>query len=107
MGPEELIAAGLLTAEGDGVAVRVHVQPRASQNGLVGVHGDRVKIRTTAPPVDGKANELIAVLLAQVFRVPRRAVSLTGGPQSRQKRFRVAGLGLEPAAAALAAALPG
>jgi hypothetical protein len=88
-----------------GVVVRIHVQPRAANNGFVGIHGGAVKLRITAPPVDGKANDLVIAILAKLFQVPKAAVSLVSGQQSRQKRFRVAGIGLESALKLLAAAV--
>lgn len=77
--------------------MRVHAQPRASRNVFAGIHDGALKFRVTAPPVDGKANALIAEVLAKMFRVPKTAVSLVSGPQSKHKRFRVAGIAL-PAA---------
>ncbi len=98
-----LIDTGCLEADRDhGVLVRIHVQPRAAKNGFCGIHGGALKLRITAPPVDGKANELIIAILAKLFRVPKAAVSLVSGQQSRQKRFRVAGIGLDTALEILA-----
>lgn len=101
-----LVKEGCLEADGEkGVMVRIHVQPRAAKNGFCGIHGGSVKLRITAPPVDGKANELIIAILAKLFHVPKTAVAITSGQQSRQKRFRVAGVGLDSAMHTLATAL--
>lgn len=101
-----LVESGCLEADRDnGVLVRIHVQPRAANNAVVGIHGGAVKLRITAPPVDGKANALIIELLAKMFHVPKSAVSLASGPQSRNKRFRVAGVGLDAALEILAVEL--
>lgn len=95
----------LLADSGQGVLVNIHVQPRASKTAFAGIHGGAVKLRITAPPVDGKANALIVEILAKTFHVPKSAVSLASGQQSRHKRFRVAGIGLDAALEILSAAL--
>ena len=106
MNAELLVESGCLTADrDDGVLVSIHVQPRASKNGFAGIHGGAVKLRITAPPVDGKANALIVDILAKLFHVPKTAVSLASGQQSRHKRFRVAGIDLDIALKTLAAAV--
>ncbi len=71
------------------VILNVHVQPRASKDEIVGEHGGRIKIRTCAPPVDGKANDHLIGFLASLFGVPRRQVQLISGETGRQKRFEI------------------
>lgn len=78
----------------------LHVQPGAKQTALAGLHGEALKIRLQAPPVDGKANACLLAYLAKVLRVPGSAVSLVSGDASRQKRVRIEGAG-EAALAAL------
>jgi uncharacterized protein (TIGR00251 family) len=67
----------------------VHVQPRAAKDEVAGFHGERLKIRITAPPVDGKANRHLTGFLAEVFGVPKRDVILLAGESGRDKRFRI------------------
>ncbi|MGD2136697.1 MAG: DUF167 family protein [Gammaproteobacteria bacterium] len=67
----------------------VHVQPGAARDMLAGIHGGRLKIRITAPPVEGKANDHLLRFLAGMFAVPRRQVSLTAGATGRRKRIRI------------------
>jgi uncharacterized protein (TIGR00251 family) len=67
----------------------IHVQPGASRDRLDGIHGERLKIRITAPPVDGRANAHLLRYLAGVFAVPRRQVTLTAGESGRRKRIRI------------------
>ncbi len=101
-----LAESGCLEADRDnGVLVHIQVQPRAARNAFAGVHGGAVKLRITAPPVEGKANALIVAILAKMFHVPKSAVSLASGQQSRHKRFRVAGIGFDAALEILAAAV--
>ena len=67
----------------------IHVQPGASRDMLDGIHGERLKIRITAPPVDGRANAHLLRYLAGVFAVPRRQVTLAAGESGRRKRIRI------------------
>jgi len=75
----------------------VHVQPRASRTELAGRHGDALKIRLAAPPVDGAANEALVRFLAERLEVSRSAVRLEAGATGRAKLVRVTGVTLEAA----------
>jgi len=68
------------------------VQPRASSNGVAGVHGDAVKVRLTAPPVEGAANEALVLLLSDTFHIPARAVTIVTGLSSRTKIVELEGV---------------
>jgi len=76
----------------DGVTFRVKVQPRASKNQLAGVMDGAVKVRLTAPPVDGEANQACLKFFAELFGVPLRSVELLTGHTGRNKTLRVYGL---------------
>ena len=80
-----------------GVVLTIHATPRASKSQIQGLHGDALKIRLQAPPVDGKANETLLEFLAEVLNVPRRQVTLLSGQTSRQKRVCVTGITLTQA----------
>lgn len=67
----------------------LRIQPRAARDEIVGYQGHRLKIRLTAPPVDGKANQHLIAFLADVFAVPKRDVVLLAGETSREKRVRI------------------
>ena len=56
-----------LEAIADGVRLRLRIQPRASRSEVVGLHGDTIRIRLAAPPVDGAANEELVRYLAEVL----------------------------------------
>ena len=75
--------------DGEDLILAVHIQPKASQDALDGAYGERLKIRISAPPVDGKANEHLVRFLASLFDVPRRQVRLLSGESSRAKRIRI------------------
>lgn len=71
--------------------VSVHVQPRASRSEIAGVHGDALKVRLPAPPVDGAANEALIALLARGLGVARRDVRIVAGTASRTKTVEIRG----------------
>ena len=78
-------------AEG-GATFAVRVVPRASRNEIVGVHGDALKVRLTAPPVGGRANEALIAFLAKRLGVRKSQVEIVAGATSRRKLIRVIGL---------------
>lgn len=80
----------------------VHVQPRAKKSEVAGRHGDALKVRLQAPPVDGAANEELVRFLAESLGVARRAVTITGGLTSRRKTVEIEGLAAEDLARRLA-----
>ena len=73
----------------DELILDLHVQPRAAKDEIAGYHGDRLKVRITAPPVDGKANQHLIAFLAAVFQVTKRDVVLLSGESGRDKRVRI------------------
>lgn len=73
----------------DHVILRLRVQPGAKRTEVIGAHGDALKVRLAAPPVDGSANAMLISFLAQVFDVPARNVVILTGRTSRDKRVRV------------------
>ncbi len=75
-----------------GVALQLHVQPGAKRTEIVGVHGDALKIRLAAPPVDGRANAALLDYLARRLGVAGQNLRLTSGESSRRKRIVVAGI---------------
>ena len=79
------------TAE-DGVVLRVHVQPGAGREAVVGTHGDALKVRVVAPPVSGRANDALLALLSKELGVPATDLQITSGAGGRLKRVKIAGL---------------
>jgi uncharacterized protein len=75
--------------DGADLVLLISVQPRTRECAFAGVQADRLKVRLTAPPVDGKANEALVTYLAGQFGVPRRQVTLEQGETGRQKRLRI------------------
>lgn len=84
-----------ITDAQQGAAFAVRVVPRASKNEIAGQVGDAIKVRLTAPPVEGKANEALIAFLAQELGVRKSQVEIVAGETSRNKVICV--LGLSPA----------
>jgi uncharacterized protein (TIGR00251 family) len=85
-------ASGLYDAGRHGPVLRLHVQPDAGREGVVGVHGNALKLRVQAPAASGKANEAVLRLLAREFGAPAASLRLTGGETSRDKRVLFTGV---------------
>jgi uncharacterized protein (TIGR00251 family) len=85
----------LYDVEEGSVVLHVHVQPGAGRGAVVGRHGDSLKIRVAAPPVEGRANDAAIALLAEALEVKARDIELVSGGRSRVKRFRVHGVGAD------------
>ncbi|WP_199104375.1 DUF167 domain-containing protein [Aquitalea sp. ASV11] len=79
-----------LVCSGNAVRLTLHVQPGARKTEVAGEHGECLKIRLAAPPVDGKANAVLLAWLADCFSVGKRAVSLQAGDKSRHKVVSIA-----------------
>jgi uncharacterized protein len=81
--------------DGGTVFLSLHAQPgaRLGKDGTMvqGLHGDALKIRVAALPIDGRANEELMRFLAEKFAVPLTSVSLLGGASSRLKKFQIVG----------------
>ena len=77
------------------ILLRVHVQPRASRNEFVGLHGDAVKLAISAAPVDGKANIAVVKFLASFLHVKKKDLEIKHGLQSRKKSVLITGLSAE------------
>jgi hypothetical protein len=75
----------------DGAILTVHIQPKASTTECVGFHGDAIKIRVAAPPVDGAANGELIRFLARQLSIPAASVQIQSGANGRHKRVLVKG----------------
>lgn len=95
-----------LRASGDDVVLHLHVQPGAKKTEIAGEHGNALKLRLGAPPVDGRANECLIAFLAGRLGVPKSHVVIEAGDTSRSKRVRVAGAHADAVVAALLSATP-
>jgi len=80
---------------GDAVRFSVRLQPRASKNEIAGLQGSALKVRVTAPPVDGLANEALIELLSRALNTSRRNVCIVSGHTSRTKLIEISEASLE------------
>jgi uncharacterized protein (TIGR00251 family) len=72
--------------------LRVRLQPRASKNEVLGWQDGVLRVRLTAPPVEGAANKALVDFIAARIGVKRGDVSITAGLKSRDKTLEIAGL---------------
>ncbi|HXV91356.1 MAG TPA: DUF167 domain-containing protein [Gemmatimonadales bacterium] len=70
----------------------LQVQPRSPRTEVVGLHGDAIKIRLAAPPVDGAANAELVRFLAERLGVRRSDVAIVRGDTARRKTLRIRGM---------------
>lgn len=76
----------------EGTEIKVVVQPRGANNDIVGLQGDALKIKLTAPPVEGAANKMCIQFLAKALKVPKSDVIILSGKRSRAKKILVRSL---------------
>jgi uncharacterized protein (TIGR00251 family) len=81
-----------LRADAKGVTLTLHIQPGAKHTAVAGMHGEALKIRLHAPPIEGQANAQLIAFLAQRLTVPKNAITLIAGASSRAKRLHIAGV---------------
>jgi uncharacterized protein (TIGR00251 family) len=74
---------------GESLRIAVHVQPNASRTEISGLIEGALKIRLHAPPVDGKANEVLTHFIAERLKLAKRDVTVSRGHSSRQKILEV------------------
>jgi len=75
-----------------GLELHVRVIPRASKNGIQGLHDGALKIRLTTPPVDGKANQALIKFLSKILKVSKSQIEIVQGETSRTKTLRINGI---------------
>lgn len=76
----------------ESITVSIRVVPRASKSEIVGMVDGVLKVRITAPPVDGAANAEVIKLFSKIFDVSRSDITIVSGETSRNKRLKIANL---------------
>jgi len=76
----------------ESTSLSIRIQPRASKNEIVTMESGGLKIRLTAPPIDGAANEALVKFLAHTLSIPKSHVEIVSGHTSREKIVRVSGI---------------
>jgi hypothetical protein len=74
--------------------LKLRIVPNARRSEVVGAHGDAIKVKVQAPPVDGKANEALCEFLAEQLQIPARSIEIVGGEKSRDKVVAIADMDL-------------
>lgn len=90
-----------ISATATGTLIRLRVQPRASRERLEGVRDGQVRLRLTAPPVDGAANAACIAFLAKALEISRAQIRFQAGEKSRDKLIHITGVTPAQVAAAL------
>jgi uncharacterized protein (TIGR00251 family) len=72
-----------------GIIFKVFVQPRSSKNMIVGLHGDALKIKLKAPPVEGAANKMCIEFVSKRLKLPKSSIEIVSGHNSRSKRLLI------------------
>jgi uncharacterized protein (TIGR00251 family) len=75
--------------QNDLLIVDIALQPRASKDEIAGIHANRLKIRITAPPVDGKANKHLCRFLSSELGIPVSCIQILRGETNRTKRLSI------------------
>ncbi len=91
----------------DGTLVDVRVTPRSSRNQIDGFADDTLKVRLSAPPIDGAANEALRKLFSSQFKIPKSRVEIISGVRGRTKQVLLRGIGVAEALARLSSAQDG
>ena len=76
------------------IILKVYLQPRASRNEVVGPYQDGIKVKVTAPPVEGKANDALIRFLAKKLGIPPSYIEILKGHRSREKILKISGQGV-------------
>ncbi|MHB1116192.1 DUF167 domain-containing protein [Sideroxydans sp.] len=88
--------SGWYRRNGDVLTLTLHVQPGAKRSEVSGLHGEALKIRLAAPPIEGRANDALCRFIADAFGVALKQVELKQGAQSRHKVVAVTGSSVDP-----------
>ncbi len=95
----------MLRAVQDGITIAVRAQPGARKTTVVGLYGEgataQLKIAVQAPPIEGRANAALIAFFAELFGIPKNSVELMSGELARSKVFRLRGITVQRAEAAL------
>ena len=87
-----------VSQQGEDLVLRLYIQPKASQDKIVGLHGDEIKVSITAPAIDGKANSHLIKYLSKLCKVAKSQISIEKGELGRHKQVRICAPQMIPAA---------
>ncbi len=79
--------------EMESILLKVYLQPKSSKNEVVGPYRDGIKVKVTAPPIEGKANDALIRFLAKELKISTSSIEILKGHHSREKTIKISGLG--------------
>lgn len=88
------------------IFLKIHLLPRASRDEICGLHGDAIKVRVSAPPVEGKANKALQRFIAEKLNLAASQIEIVAGQRSRDKMLRISGISRAAVEKALGCTLP-
>jgi uncharacterized protein (TIGR00251 family) len=94
---EHTILCGAIKASGKNIRISLHIQANAKVPGLTGFHDGRLKLKVSARPVEGAANQEILQILCDVLNIPKSRMKILVGQLSKTKTVEVEGMPLEEA----------
>jgi uncharacterized protein (TIGR00251 family) len=86
--------------------LKIHLLPRAAKDEICGVHGDAIKVKVTAPPIEGKANMALQRFIAKKLNLAYSHVEIMAGKRSREKILKISGISRAAVEKALGIILP-
>lgn len=86
------LGEAVVKSSGEAVTISVRVQPRASRAAVEGIKDGSLRVRLTAPPAEGAANEQLIEVLSKEFGIRKSAIRIVKGQSSRDKLVEVVGL---------------
>jgi uncharacterized protein (TIGR00251 family) len=90
----------------EAIFLKIHLLPRASRDEICGLQGDAIKVKVTAPPIEGKANMALQRFIAKKLHLASSQVEIMAGKRSREKILRISGVTQEDVEKALGISLP-
>jgi uncharacterized protein (TIGR00251 family) len=88
------------------IFLKIHLLPRAPRDEICGLYGDAIKVKVTAPPLEGRANIALQRFIAEKLNLPSSQVEIMAGKRSRQKILRISGISRAAVEKALGCTLP-
>jgi uncharacterized protein len=88
------------------ITLKIHLLPRASRDEICGLHGDAIKVKVTAPPVEGKANVALQRFIAEKLNLAASQIEIVAGQHSRKKILKISGISRAEMEKALGCTLP-
>jgi uncharacterized protein (TIGR00251 family) len=90
----------------EAILLKIHLLPRAFRDEICGLHGNAIRVKVTAPPIEGKANKALRRFFAEKLNLAVEQIEIVAGERSRDKTLRISGLSRVEIQRALGITLP-